>query len=629
MGRRGGLESTLLIFGAVCSLFQLWMVVGSSVDPLLQRALFLSWVLTFAFASYRPYRSDFQKGPSRSDIALAVLSASFGLYYWLSFDRILNRWPLIDALTAADLVCAAVVTILVLELTRRLIGWFIVWTVLVFSVYLVVGHWIPGTFSHRHLSLTELADQMVFTMNGILGAPLAAASTYVFLFVLLGVALYQSGAGQFLIDLAQSAASRARGGTAKAGVLSCALFGMVSGSPTSDAVTTGTFSIPLMKRAGYSSEDAAALVAVAATGGSILPPVMGSAAFIMVEFTGISYLEIAVAAIVPGILFYLSILAQVHFRTYRLGLEVEASRGTTSLRALVLPNLPFLVPPLALLWLLVDGKTPTHAATVAIGLTVVVSWLRRDTRMGIQKIAETLFQTARTAVLVTAATASAGIVVGAIAFSGIGGKFTGLLLQLSGDHLVIVLLLTMIVCVILGMGMPVPSAYILTAVLTAPALAALGLPTLAAHLFIIYFSVLSAITPPVAVAAYATAAIADANPITIGFKAIRLGLVAFLVPYFFVYHQELLLAGRPADVALAIATAGLGVLCFAAALETWLVSRLSLVERILLVGSGLMLMDTGVFTDTLGVVVFAMILAKQIVALRARPIERKEISCRR
>ena len=243
--------------------------------------------------------------------------------------------------------------------------------------------------------------------------------------------------------------------------------------------------------------------------------------------------------------------------------------------------------------------------------------------MGVKKMADTLHQTARTAVLVTAATASAGIVVGAIAFSGIGGKLTGLLLQLSGDHLLIVLLLTMIVCVVLGMGMPVPSAYILTAVLTAPALAGLGLPTLAAHLFIIYFSVLSAITPPVAVAAYATAAIAEANPITIGFKAIRLGLVAFLVPYFFVYHQELLLLGALGDVVLAIATAALGVICFAAALEGWLASRLGMLERILTATAGLMLMDARVYTDGVGIVLFFAILLRQIVVLRARSIQRK------
>jgi TRAP transporter 4TM/12TM fusion protein len=463
-------------------------------------------------------------------------------------------------------------------------------------------------------------------MNGILGAPLAAASTYVFMFVLLGVALYQSGAGQFLIDFAQSAASTSRGGAAKAGVLSCALFGMVSGSPTSDAVTTGMFSIPLMKRAGYAPADAAALVAVAATGGSILPPVMGSAAFIMVEFTGISYLDIAVAAIVPGILFYLSILAQVHFRTYRLSLGIDRTHERASVRDLILPNLQFLIPPLALLWLLIDGKTPTLAATVAIGMTIAVSWIRRDTRMGIRKIAETLYQTARTAVLVTAATASAGIVVGAIALSGIGGKFTGLLLQLSGDHLLVVLILTMIVCVLLGMGMPVPSAYILTAVLTAPALAALGLPTLAAHLFIVYFSVFSAITPPVAVAAYATAAIADANPVTIGFKAVRLGLVAFLVPYFFVYHQELLLVGTPADVARAVVTAVLAVFCFAGSLEAWLAARLSLVERAALLGAGLLLMDARVFTDAVGIFLFVAILLRQIVLMRARPVPGKETS---
>jgi TRAP-type uncharacterized transport system fused permease subunit len=225
---------------------------------------------------------------------------------------------------------------------------------------------------------------------------------------------------------------------------------------------------------------------------------------------------------------------------------------------------------------------------------------------------------------VTAATASAGIVVGAIAFSGIGGKFTGLLLQLGGDHLLIVLLLTMIVCIVLGMGMPVPSAYILTAVLTAPALAGLGLPTLAAHLFIIYFSVLSAITPPVAVAAYATAAIAETNPITVGFKAIRFGLVAFLVPYFFVYHQELLLSGALVDVVLAVATAALGVICFAAALEAWLASRLGLLERVVLAGAGLMLMDARVYTDGVGIFLFLTILLRQIVVIRARSIQRKE-----
>jgi TRAP transporter 4TM/12TM fusion protein len=617
MAQHRKLEASLFILGASFSLFQVWLVVFSTLDPLLQRALFLSWVLTFAFLGYRPYRSQFHEPPTMLEMLLASFSAFFGLYYWFHFERVLYRWPLIDALSTADLLYAAILVVLVLELTRRLIEWVIVWTVLVFSLYLLVGHWIPGPFSHRYFSLDELADQMVFTMNGVFGAPLAAASTYVFLFVLLGVALYQSGAGQFFIDLARATASTARGGAAKAAVLSCALFGMVSGSPTSDAVTTGTFSIPLMKRAGYPAADAAAVVAVAATGGSILPPVMGSAAFIMVEFTGISYLDIAIAATVPGILYYLSVLAQVHFRAHRLGLETEPREHTPGIRTLTVKNLQFLIPPGALLWLLVQGKTPAVAATVAILLTVAVSWVRRDTRMGVKKIAATLHQAARTSVLVAAATASAGVVVGAIAFSGIGGKFTGLLLHLTGDHLLFVLLLTMLVCVVLGMGMPVPSAYILTAVLTAPALAGLGLPTLAAHLFIIYFSVLSAITPPVAVAAYATAAIAGANPITIGFKAIRLGLVAFLVPFFFVYQTELLLSGRPADVVLAIATAALGVVCFAAALEAWLASRLGTGERIVLTVAGLMLMDARIYTDGAGILLFFAIVLKHLIAVRA------------
>ncbi|MEE8583725.1 MAG: TRAP transporter fused permease subunit, partial [Acidobacteriota bacterium] len=489
--------------GVGLSLFQIWAVVFSTLDPLFHRAVFLAWILTFAFLSRGAGK------PSPADLLLAASSVICGAYYVLNFERIQNRWPLVDPLTGPDLMVAVLVVLLVGELTRRSVGWPILLVAAFFSLFLLWGHRLPGTFSHRYFSLSEFLDSSVFTINGIFGAPLGVAATYVYLFILFGVLLHRSGGGDFFVDLAKFVAARTRGGAAKVAVVSCGLFGMLSGSPTSDAITTGTFTIPLMRKMGYSANSAGSIVAAAATGGSIMPPVMGSAVFLMAEFTGIPYVEIVIAACIPALLYYLSILLQVHFQALRM--ELKAAPLASDLGE-VRRNLHFLIPLAVLVWSLLSGNTPTHAASLAIAATIVVSWLRPETRLGPKKIALALEEAARASIVVAAATASAGIVVITIAYSGIGGKITGLLLTFAGQSLLPVLLLTMIVCIILGMGMPVPSAYILTAVLIAPTLRSLGLPLLSTHLFMVYFAVMSAITPPVAVAAYAVAGLSKGNP---------------------------------------------------------------------------------------------------------------------
>jgi TRAP transporter 4TM/12TM fusion protein len=353
-------------------------------------------------------------------------------------------------------------------------------------------------------------------------------------------------------------------------------------------------------------------VAVAATGGSIMPPVMGSAAFLMAEFTGIPYIRIAIAAAVPAILYYLGVMAQVHFLALRKNMETFREEGGPGFWKLCARNVHYFIPLAALVAILVQGRNPTEAASVAIVLTLAVSWVRRETRMNLRKIAAALEEAARTAVVVVGATASAGILVGTMGMTGVGGKFTGLLFEAAGETVLIALLITMVVCIVLGMGMPVPSAYILTAVVAGPALVRLGVPTLSAHLFIIYFAVMSAITPPVAVAAFAAAGIADANPNEIGYRAVRLGIVAFIVPFLFVYQPELLLIGEPVNVILAVLTAAAGVIALAAGLEGWLLHQASWWQRALWIGGGLLMIVPGLMTDLGGLALASIPLASQL-----------------
>jgi TRAP transporter 4TM/12TM fusion protein len=601
----------LFWFAASFSAFQLWAVVFSAIDPLLQRAMFLSWVMALAFLGFRPHASGFRQMPNWLEWIEGALSTLIGLYFVVHFDRILAHWPMIDALTPWDLFVGSITLLLVLDLTRRTVGKAVTVIAVVASLYALAGHLLPGTFSHRRYSVPEFVDQMVFTINGVFGAPLAVAATYVFLFILFGVALFHSGGGEFFMGLAQSLAARARGGAAKVAVLSCGLFGMFSGSPTSDAVTTGTFTIPLMKRSGYRADEAGAIVAVAATGGGIMPPIMGSAAFLMAEFTGIRYVSIAIAATLPGLLYYLCPLAQLHFQALKLNRVSETADSIPSARKLVRENWQFLVPIAALTWLLLRGTTPTKSAAIVFALTVLVSWVRRETRMGLRKIAAALEESAQAVVVVAGATASAGILVGAFGLTGLGGKFGALLFEVAGQSLFPSLVITMVLCLILGMGMPTPSAYILTAVVAVPALVRLGIPVISAHLFVLYFACISAITPPVAVAAFATAGIAGADPNRVGWKAMRLGIVAFIVPFVFIYHPALLLRGSWWEVAIAAPTAIAGAIVIAAGLEGWLLAPTDTWERILLIASGLMMLVPGWITDALGLAIISLLIVRQ------------------
>jgi TRAP transporter 4TM/12TM fusion protein len=581
------------------SVFQLAVTYAVPLDPLLHFAIFLSLSCTLLFLVDGLW-------------LLAVAPAVAGAIFVWRIDWILTRWPLVDPLQPVDLAAGAILLLAVIEATRRAVGAVLVWVIAVFVGYALLGHLVPGLLSHRPFTMTEVVDHLVFTSNGIFGAPLEVAATYVYIFVLFGTALELSGGGDFMFRLANALAGRRIGGPAKVAVVSSALYGSISGSPTSNVMTTGLFTIPLMRRSGVPADVAAGIEAVAATGGALLPPVMGSAAFLMAELTGLSYFQICLAAITPALLFYACLFMQVHFGATELGMRAVADDQVRA-RTVLWEGWQHVIPLLTLVVLLALNWSPLTAAGVATMLAVLVSWRRPDTRLGWRELLKLLDLSARRSLLVTAACAAAGIVVGALMTTGVAGKVTSIIFAAASGSLLLALAATMIVCTILGMGMPVPSAYIITAVLAGPPLAALGLTPMAANLFILYYASLSAITPPVAVAAFAAASIAQVNPTRVGLQACRLGIVAFVIPFFFVYRPELLLRGSPGGVAYAVIGSAIGSFLIAGALAGFIRSRLLVWERAGLLAAGLALIAPGLITDVIGAALGIAIVWRQAV----------------
>lgn len=615
--QRGTLVRVLCI---ALSVFQVAVTWVWPLTPLLHYAVFVAVTCALIFL----IAADSSEAQERLQRGYAwiwtVAIAAAGCWFVARFAWISLRWPLVDALSAVDLACGLIFVGAVFEATRRTVGWILVGVMAVGLAYALFGDLAAGLFYHRSLSVKDVVDHLVFTGNGLFGAPVAVAATYVYAFILFGTALEISGGGDFLFKAASALTGRTRGGPAKVAVISSGLYGSITGSPTANVMTTGLFTIPMMKRSGIRGEVAGAIESVASTGGALLPPVMGSAAFLMSELTGIAYLDILVAALIPALLFYLGLFAQVHFGAAKLDVAL-AELERTPLRTVLQEGGHHLLPLGTLVALLLAGWTPVSAAGVAMLVTLAVSWRRKEEGIGLRKLLQILERGASRSLLVTAACAAAGIVVGSIVTTGLGGKITGLIFAYAQGSLLFALIATMVVCIILGMGMPVPSAYIVTAVLAGPPLALMGLTTMSAHLFILYFATLSAITPPVAVAAYAASGIADSNPNRTALHAIRLGAVAFVIPYFFVYHPELLLVGTASAILMAVVTSAAGVLLMAGALEGFMRVSVMPWERACMLLGGFALIFPGLASDAAGAVLALVATRSQFAPARALKAE--------
>ena len=572
------------------SAFFILLAFGFYVERTIALDWFIGAMLAIAFLTTTG-NPDRPTGRSVFSWAAALCALAISVYFIVMQPAYEMRLPMIDDLTLVDKIAGIVLIVLVLEATRRCIGFTLVAVVLVFLAYGVFGQYLTGPFWHRSLSLQEMLDQIVYTTNGLFGPALGVAALLVFAFVAFGTLLDVAGGGDFFFDLANSLVGRQVGGPAKVAVVSSGLYGSISGSPTADVVTTGSFTIPLMIRTGLTPTYAGAVEAVASTGGALLPPVMGSAAFLMSDFTGIPYSEIAIAAIVPALLYYMSVFLAVHYRARIKELQPSATGETPSVFAVLWRSWYYLVPIAMLMWFVLTEDRPAFSAALALATLVPITlWRMRAPAPAAKALLRALDHSARRMTGIAVACAVAGLVVGTLAMTDLTGKISSALFILATGNGPLTLIIATIIVIVLGMGMPTPAVYALAAVLAAPALLALNVPMLQAHLFIVYFSSMSAITPPVAVAAFAAGSIANANPIKIAVQCCRLAIIAFLIPYVFIYNPALLLIGPVWHILFAMVCAVIAMTALVSASEGYLFGPINFIWRALLLVAGVLLL---------------------------------------
>ncbi len=599
----------ILLAAGLMSLYHLYALSGITVITSVKLyAIHLGFSFFLVFLVY-PLSSKARAIKSRFpiyDLALGIMGALTCVYVIVLYKDFIFRID--NSPTPTDLIFGGICILLVLEISRRTIGLSMPVVAAVFLAYAFLGHSMPQVIRHRGYDLERVVSHL-FSEQGIFNIPIGISVRYVFLFILFGSFLEFSGGGKFLIDLATAMFGGTRGGPAKAETVSSAFFGTISGSAVANVIGTGTFTIPMMKSIGYKSHFAAAVECVSSTGGQIMPPVMGAGAFILAELVGVSYLDVCKAAAIPAILYFFSVLVMVDLEAAKTGLKGLPWSELPRLGPLIKKDFLFIVPIVTLIFFLVGLKTSaTMAGFWATVVTFVITFFRKETRMGGKKILDTLADGAIKATQVAAVCACAGIIIGITALTGVGLKISTILIDLGGVSILLSLFLAMVISLILGMGLPTTAAYIICAAIVAPSLIKLGLSPMAAHLFIFYFSCISAITPPVAVAAYVAAGIARANPIRVGFTACRLGLAAFIVPYMFVFGPPLLLKGGFGSVIWAVLTACMGVVALAAGAERWFMGRpTSWLQTGLLLAAALLLIKPGLTTDMIGFGIFGIV----------------------
>jgi len=598
------------------SLFQLYTAYSGMFDLLIQLPLHVAFAVALGFLTPPAGTSP---GPWRRvlDGAGAALALACAAHYIAHNERLTSRMAMVDDPWPIDVGVGVLFVLLLLEASRRHIGSALVILALAFVAYAFVGPWLPGFLSHGGVTALKLIDQQTMTTGGVFGIPTLVSATFIYLFVVFGAVMQRGGLLGFFKDLGLAVAGSTRGGAGKVAVIASGLFGTVNGSAIANAVTTGSLTIPLMTRAGYRPSFAAGVEATASMGGQLIPPVMGAAAFIMAETLGVPYATIALSAAIPGVLYFVAVGVMVHFEAARVGLPVlpraELPRLTTVLRR----DLHLLAGPAVLVWFLVEGRSPMFAGFWALVVAVLTSWVRRETRIGLREAAAALADSAQNAMPVALACATVGIVVGVISLTGLGLKLATGILGISGGHLFVTLVLTMIAALILGTGLPTSATYIITSIIAAPALVQLGLPALAAHMFVFYFGILADLTPPTAISTYATSSIAGADVWETQWKGMMLALSGFIIPFSFAYDPALLLIGAgPAGIALRTAAATLGIVMLGAGVIGYFLAPTRPWERIALLVGAVLLIFPGLVSDLIGAACFVAVLISQRLARR-------------
>ena len=597
--RSRGLALAVTVVAVAMSLYHMHVAAFGPPEAVIFRGTHLLFALTLLFILY-PWRPN--GSPWWRVVDALFLAGGFAavLYIFFKYDYFTNRIIYIDDLTVWDKLYAVTAVVVVLEATRRVIGWALPLTAIVFLVYAVF---------FTQVKAPVLMEQLYLSTEGIFGSTLGVSASYVMLFVLFGAFMEKSGTGQLFMDFAMSITGHTAGGPGKVSVVSSSLFGTVSGSAVANVMVDGPITIPLMKRTGFRPPFAAAVEAVASTGGQIMPPVMGAAAFVMAEFLVVPYAQVALWALIPAILYYVAVFYAVHFEAKRYKLAGVPRSQLPRFWTVMAERGHLFTPIMVVLTGLILGYSAPLCALAGALSCIPVALLRKTTRVDIRwrSVIDALEEGARNALAVALACACAGIVIGVVTITGLGITFTQWVIVLSQSSLVLALVLTAMAGIVLGMGMPTTPAYIMMVALLVPAVIKLGAVTPAAHMFAFYFAILSAITPPVALAVFAAAGLARCGLWQAGYEAVRIAAPVFIVPFMFVYEPSLLMIGDWTTIATSSISATIGVMCFAAALQGWLVREARPWERVVLLAAALLLIKPGLITDSVGLALLGLV----------------------
>lgn len=616
----------IIIISVAFCLFQLYSILSGKITAQVVRATHLAFVMALAYLLF-PMKKDMPKDKLPwYDVIIAIVGACSWLYITINFDSLIRRAGIYNT---TDIIIGIIGILILFEACRRIVGMPILIISLVFIVYALFGAYAPGFLNHRGYSIQRLVSHLYYNTEGIMGTPIGASATFIFLFIFFGALLDKTGIGQFFIDICNAIAGSYDGGPAKVAVLTSAMFGTVSGSSVSNTVGTGSFTIPMMKSLGYRAEFAGAVEASASTGGQLMPPIMGAASFLMAESLGIPYKEVAKAAIIPAILYFTGIFIMVHLESKKTGLKGLSKDSLPKIGELLMKKGYLVIPLATIIYFFVLGKTAIYAGLmgiIAAGLVAIVNSivdiiLKRERSFTFNDLIDVFVNGARNIISVAVACAMAGIIIGVITLTGLGLKIGAGLISISGGISILLLMLTMVSSIILGMGVPTTANYLITSTIAAGAIIGLGFEPLAAHMFVFYFGIIADVTPPVALAAMAGAAIAKSDPLKTGFEATKLSIGAFIIPYMFVFNPQILMINTTfIEVVPILITSLIGMFGVSAGLEGYVFRKCNFIERILFIAAGLLSIIPEIYTDIIGIGLIAVLVILQILTRKKKAI---------
>ncbi len=612
---KGNYGLFVTFFAAFTGFYHLYTAYFGPPFAILFRNIHWMMAAVLIFFLFPAHKKSPKDRPEIWDWLCIIISVVLGFYLWLGWDVIAGR---AGAPLTADIILGGLLTVIVIDAARRTVGWPMVVVSVLFLIYAYFGRSMPGLFMHRGYSLARIFPYLYLTDAGIFGIPLGVSSRFILLFVIFGSFLDRSGAGIFFRDLSLSMTGKYVGGPAKAAVVFSAFIGSITGSSTANVATTGTFTIPLMKKLGYDPAFAAGVETNASAGGQILPPVMGAAAFVMAEFLERPYRDIMIAAAFPAFMYFATSYFMIHYEALKKGLVGLPSEEIPSFKETFKNGFYYFTPLVLLIFMLFTGFSAARSVFWAILLTIPLSWLKKESRMYLKDIYFTMAEGVVKALEVVAACAAAGIIIGMVTMTGLGLKFSTIIEQLSGGELWVALPITMVASLFLGMGVPTTAKYIILATLVAPALVAMGSPMLPAHLFILYFGVDADVTPPVGLAAYAAAGIAGANPLRTGLQAFTIGLTAYIVPFIFIYSPAYLLDASLYQLAYVLPTAVLGCAVLGAAVRGYFLRPMPIWQRVIAGIGSVLLMDSTILLDFVGLAAIVLIIFIEVKANRQK-----------